>query len=720
MIHYFKLDLKPNACFALVPLLFILPGCGGGSPSQSALEPAPALAPPTINESMLPPPTSLAQPRDVPRRSSYVETDLIRHGKDFENGYPHQNVGGSNNDAKFSTDWSEANGYLPTSLGIAIYEFDVAGYDRAAEVRYGWSDPPDEITTAWLGLGNQDNEAWDWFPCSAGGLQTVPSFDPYISTLDTLLAVFVLANAEISSLRYVRLGPHVLDAQLSADPTLGIAPLPVIFDASASSTAVGTIDSYEWDEDADGSFGAPVATSSANYTFTNAGTYTPSVRVTSSFGVQMTASVTIAATGPWEHTWGLGEYDIWEDCCVDLQGNIYVSGALAPQDHSHEGDLLIAKYSPQGELRWVKRWVQNEGAEGGWGSVGQSIHCAADGTVYVTGVVENQVTDVGAVLLQQWTAGGELNWSRAWGGAAGTRTNGRQLLMYGDAIFVAGYAKVASGDYDAYLVKFDTGGAVDWVVSYGGTDWEIIGGAAFTGLLQPSGVALGGMTRSFGAQGEDVLLLIFDLDGVLGIKQRWDMPETQRAESIVRDATGNLYLTADDTGGTASNDILLLGVNGSGTSILELTWGTSGSDFPMDLGWASGAGLYICGWKYDLPGDPHNAVLVLLDELGVEQGAAVYGTTNAVRDWFNGIQPLAGGLLLCGIASSVTNDWTTIAGTVNTPLPYSWTGCGGSAEFHGSETSFEVAGTVTDLTAEGAIDTGGGEDDTLTMVVAFP
>lgn len=710
-------------CCGLAALLSsAMAGCGGQGAPVAFGPPGELPALISGRGELLPAPSVLvAGLDDSPREAAYLLTDLIQHGKDYDEALPYRNVADSGDNAEFQTQWSEGSGMTPANLGIAIYHFEVPGYDRAPEVHYGWDDAPVDIGTAWLALADFASDRWHWFQCDDTGMVSVPLMDPFLSSAHHVYVAIVIANEGTSRLRFVHLGPPLVTAELEADPQQGFVSLPVSFDASCSATSAGTIDEYAWDFDGDGSYDDAGSGDTNSHNYDTQGVYDAVVRVTNSYGETATDTATITAADRWEHSWGMGgDHDHLHDCHFDGPGNMYATGSIHTPGMDYDGDLLLVKYSPLGELEWVRRWKQAVGVSGGDGSVGRAIHCFEDGMIYVTGLVDNRDTDVGSVLLQQWTADGDLNWSKAWGGLADSSSIGNQLLMRTDEIYVAGYTRTPAGDNDAFLARFSTSGSLDWVVSYGGPDWELIFDAAFTGLLDVSGVALCGMTRSFGAQMEDVLLLVFDLDGVLGLQRRWDAPGDQRGQAIVRAVGGNLYLTADEGEGAGNGDILLLGVNGSGTSILDLAWGTSGFEQPLGLAWAAGGELYICGYAYDQPGDPYNAVLILLNDLGVEQGASFYGAANTTRDWFLGIEPWAGGQLICGIASSAPNDWTPATGTVTTPLAYSWTTCGGTPELHDSEASFDVAGTTENVMGDGVIDTGGGDDDALVILAEWP
>lgn len=88
-------------------------------------------------------------------------------------------------------------------------------------------------------------------------------------------------------------------ASLAAAPLSGNAPLNVSFDASASSDPDGTIADFSWDFDGDGFYDQSTGTSPfAAATYTIAGVYNATVRVTDDGGATDTDSVTINVTNP--------------------------------------------------------------------------------------------------------------------------------------------------------------------------------------------------------------------------------------------------------------------------------------------------------------------------------------------------------------------------------------------------------------------------------------
>jgi glucose/arabinose dehydrogenase/PKD repeat protein len=124
-------------------------------------------------------------------------------------------------------------------------------------------------------------------------------------------------------------------AVITANPTNGPVPLTVNFDGSGSSDPEGKPLSYSWDLNGDGAFGDATA-STASYTYTLAGVYHPSLRVTDDQGASDTRSVTVTAgnTAPiavidsptTSLTWKVGDQINFSGHATDAQdGNLPAS-----------------------------------------------------------------------------------------------------------------------------------------------------------------------------------------------------------------------------------------------------------------------------------------------------------------------------------------------------------------------------------------------------------
>jgi len=88
-----------------------------------------------------------------------------------------------------------------------------------------------------------------------------------------------------------------VNADFTATPATGPAPLTVAFDASTSSSPAGVIKTYEWDFKGAGTFHDATGVT-ASYTFDKVGDYPVKLRVTDNTGQSAVVSQTISAGGP--------------------------------------------------------------------------------------------------------------------------------------------------------------------------------------------------------------------------------------------------------------------------------------------------------------------------------------------------------------------------------------------------------------------------------------
>jgi uncharacterized repeat protein (TIGR01451 family) len=168
-----------------------------------------------------------------------------------------------------------------------------------------------------------------------------------------------------------------LNASFTTTPSSGDESLPVAFNASGSTFAAPGTRTYAYDFDGNGTFDQTGTSPTGNFTYTNAGVYTPKLRITDSEGDvdETTRTVTVLATNP--------------DLAVDK---------------SHTGDFVA---SSNGHYSIVVRNVGNESSSGtvtvtdtlptslsfvsatgtGWncGAFGQLVTCTHAGGIPISG-----------------------------------------------------------------------------------------------------------------------------------------------------------------------------------------------------------------------------------------------------------------------------------------------------------------------------------------------
>lgn len=190
----------------------------------------------------------------------------------------------------------------------------------------------------------------------------------------------------------------------------------------------------------------------------------------------------------WKKSYGAGGDD--SGVCVRQTGDGgYIIAADSIRADTGDSDIMLIKTGAAGEKQWVKflGGRQDEYAA--------SLRQADDGGFVIAGRVFSSNNRGFDICLLKTGPGGDLEWQRTFGG------NGWEVAYDVEQTPDRGYV-VAGQTYssgargaDAYLVKTDSRGGLEWEKTYGGRDLDV--GRS----VQPAsdgGYTLAGWSNSFG------------------------------------------------------------------------------------------------------------------------------------------------------------------------------------------------------------------------------
>ena len=193
----------------------------------------------------------------------------------------------------------------------------------------------------------------------------------------------------------------------------------------------------------------------------------------------------------WARSGGGTDSDKYYGAAADADGNAFAVGffgetaTFGPFTLTSAGffehDAVLAKYSPDGDVLWVR----GAGGVGNDFSLGASVDGAGD--VYIVGSFEGTATFETTPLtsngdldlfVAKYSSTGDLVWVRGGGGAGAE--NGRSIAVdaAGNAYATGNFQGVATfgphalssaGGNDVFLVKYSPDGEVLWARSGGGT-----------------------------------------------------------------------------------------------------------------------------------------------------------------------------------------------------------------------------------------------------------
>lgn len=606
--------------FNLIAIGLACTACGGRG---TALKPVEL---PTADTAPLSAPSEML-PEARPRTASYVEADLQRDGSEFDGGLPNNLVTIDAAIGVFSPNFIPENSL--TDAAFATYDFNINGYDRNPQVRYEWESPPG-AGHLWLGLSDWDADTWQWFKPDPAAALNLADIAPFIRGDGELLAVVLVTGTQEDRLTSLRIGsrPPVISWQVTNSS--GFVPFTCSIDASATSDPDGTIASFEWDLDGDGSYEIGGNNSTQDIDVNETGAFVVKLRATDNDGVTAERQLPVRGFSEWQHSWGGGNYEGAEGSDYDGMNAIYVTGATNSFG-AGQRDVFLLKYDLAGNLVWAETW--GTGAEeycrdvvvDAEGNVCVLCRSNADGAVLLKFSPDGEVLwskeylnlghhfwptaldtsggdlyfcgyEIGAgsesALLAKVGSDGSPAWMRHW--ITGTPFL-FDLQVYHSLVLSRGVMAAGEINENAFVIRLNDSGDLQLAQEWGGSDPERLYSISITGGLNPQFWLTGAEEHS---DGDKALLLQYGSNPVGKVWRGGTGPGgDQTGYGIVCTADDQLWITGDTSSFGTFSDGMLLGYSSSGAlqSGSHLTRGTTYCGLNAGIDYVGDA-LIASGW----------------------------------------------------------------------------------------------------------------------------
>jgi len=277
-----------------------------------------------------------------------------------------------------------------------------------------------------------------------------------------------------------------------------------------------------------------------------------------------------SGTKQWTKQLGTSSSDSGNGVITDSSGNIYVTGytlgGLDGNTNSGSYDMFLVKYNSSGTKQWTKQLGTSKG------DYGRSVTTDSSDNIYLTG--------------------------STWGGLDGN-TN--------------------LADNDIFLVKYNSSGTRQWTKQLGttytdyglGVITDSSGNIYVTGEI---GAELDGNTYL----GDfDIFLVKYNSSGTKQWTKQLGTSSSDSGNGVTTDSSGNIYVTGSTGGGLDGNtnygndcsvpprfwnsinncsDIFIVKYNSSGTKQWTKQLGTSSGDYGNDVTTDSSGNIYVTGY----------------------------------------------------------------------------------------------------------------------------
>jgi uncharacterized delta-60 repeat protein len=357
---------------------------------------------------------------------------------------------------------------------------------------------------------------------------------------------------------------------------------------------------------------------------------------TESFGAGSSDGILVKYNGlgqqQWNTTWGDSGFDGFNSIIVDSSDNIFIAGAT---DSSGAGgsDIVLVKYNSTGQQQWNTTWGGTS-LEFGW-----DIAVDSSENIYISGITMSFGAGLLDIVLVKYNSLGQQQWNTTWGGS-GTEFGWAIALDSANNIFLAGYTNsFGAGSSDMVLVKYNSLGEQQWNATWGGVDYDYGHDVA---VDSANNIFLAGYTSSFGVGSSDGILVQYNGLGQQQWNTTWGGSGDETGYDIVVDSSDNVFLAGSITSfGAGGEDILLIKYvessddNGAGPipssnppeQQWNTTWGRVGDDWGRNIAVDSSNNIYITGRTNSFGAGGDDIVLVKYDNLGQQQWNTTWGTS---------------------------------------------------------------------------------------------
>jgi hypothetical protein len=229
-----------------------------------------------------------------------------------------------------------------------------------------------------------------------------------------------------------------------------------------------------------------------------------------------------ADSSMWSQTYGGTDNDVAHSLVATSDGGYAIAGITdSVGDVWGDYGVLLVKTDSSGNMEWNRTYGKFHSTLMEAPPV-QACSCSlvatSDGGYAIAGETFNFGSGDTDAWLVKTDASGNMEWNQTYGGAGGRYAF--SLVQTSDGGYaIAGLTEsFGAGPYNYWLVKTDAFGYMEWNQTYGG-----VGFAYAFSLVQISdgGYALAGSTESFGAGGKDFWLMKTDETGYVPEYSSW-------------------------------------------------------------------------------------------------------------------------------------------------------------------------------------------------------
>ena len=398
--------------------------------------------------------------------------------------------------------------------------------------------------------------------------------------------------------------------------------------------------------------------------------------------LQIAAAGNAGADAYWIATLG-GTGTDYEVEAISVKSNGDVYGVLSTNSEGAGGyDAVVVKYNSSGVLQWQRR------IGGSSNEFFQGMAIDGSGNIYAVGSTASYASSTSAYIVK-YNSSGAVQWQRTLYSTSTIDLRKVAVDSSSSNIYAVGFTSaLSSGGNDVFICKYSVSGVLQWQRRLGGTNND-----------DGSGIALDGSDNvyiqyqhSSGQGGYDLGIAKYNSSGVIQWQRSLGGTSNESGAGLAIDSSDNIYIPAMTVSeGQGSYDAGVAKYNSSGAIQWQRIIGGTGSDNVSDLATDSSGNVYVLGTTLSAGAGSQDTLIVKYNSSGVVQWQRSFGTSS--YEYAGGIAVDGSDNLYFGGRSNVTGNYDSFI--VKVPSDGSLTGTYGNFVY--ASTSLTAAtSTLTD------------------------
>ena len=309
----------------------------------------------------------------------------------------------------------------------------------------------------------------------------------------------------------------------------------------------------------------------------------------------------------WQNTYGGSDSDALSSIQQTVDEGYIVAGRIYPL--SGIPDAWIMKLNSSGVVEW-----QNTYGGSGWDDA-RSVQQTSDGGYIVAGETQSFGAGSSDIWIVKLYGNGAVEWQNTYGGSDSDSPFSIQQTVDGGYIVAGQTLSFGAGDFDAWIIKLDGSGVVEWQNTYGGSNSDALSSIQQTA---DGGYIVAGGTSSFGAVSFDIWIVKLYGNGAVEWQNTYGGLGNDRAFSIQQTADGG-YIMAGETQsfGEGNSDVWIMKLNADGTvGAWQQTYGGEPSDYVRSIQQTADGGYIVAGYTMSFGAGSGDAWVLKLDANG--------------------------------------------------------------------------------------------------------